>query len=155
MLVFGKAERGGGDVNTRYLDLYNNPTSLTEAELHWFLNICNDCIKATGINIPVECADHSTEYKGKAKEALGMCHAGNPNNPLDGDCKITIDNYFIHECYEELFNNGHNLTFETLEHVIAHEFAHGFQWRHCKRHTQLTEEIYRRIKEYQAQRAEI
>lgn len=136
-------------MNTVYLDLCDNPTNLTEAEIQWFSRICNDCIEATGIKILIECADHYREHKGKSKESLGTFHTNNIESPLDGDCKITIDNYFIHECYEELFNNGYNLNFEDLEHVIAHEFAHAFQWRHCKRHTRLTEEIYQKIKEYQ------
>lgn len=136
-------------MNTLYLDLLDNPTNLTEAETQWFSEICKDCIESTGINILIECADHYGEYKGKSKEALGIFHTNNIENPLNGDCKITIDNYFIHECYEEVFNNGYNLNFEDLEHVIAHEFAHAFQWRHCKRHTRLTEEIYQKIKEYQ------
>ena len=136
-------------MNIAYLDLYDNLTELTEAEIKWFSGICNDCMEATGIKILIECADHYRENKGKSKEALGTFHTDNIESPLDGDCKITIDNYFIHECYEEVFNNGFNLNFEDLEHVIAHEFAHGFQWRHCKRHAQLTEELYQKIKEYQ------
>lgn len=136
------------NLNTEYLDLWDKPASLTEAEIKWFSGICNDCIEATGIKILIECADHE-KLKGKSKEALGIFYTNNIENPLDGDCKITIDIFFIHECYEEVFNNGLNLNFEDLEHVIAHEFAHAFQWRHCKRHTQLTEELYQKIKEYQ------
>lgn len=140
-------------MNIAYLDLYDNPANLTEAEIKWVCEICKDCTEATGIKILIECADHYREHKGKSKEALGIFHTNNIESPLDGDCKITIDNYFIHECYEEVFNNGHNLNFENLEHVIAHEFAHAFQWRHCKRHTRLTEEIYQKIKEYQRTKA--
>ena len=144
--------RGGKvmtNMNTSYLDLYDNPANLTAEELQWFMQICDDCRKATGIDIQIECADHYTMYTGKSKEALGTFHADNPSNPMTGDCKITIDNYFIHECYEELFNKKPNLNFEDLEHVIAHELAHIFQWRHCKRHRRLTEEIYQKIKLYQ------
>jgi len=139
-------------MNTAYLDLYNIPSSLTDTEIEYFSEICKDCVEATGIKVIIECADHYGEHKGKHKEALGLFHAKNKENPLDGGCKITIDNYFIHECYEEVFNNKDNLNFESLEHVIAHEFAHAFQWRHCKRHTKLTEELYQKIKEYQGKK---
>ena len=135
-------------MNTKYLDLWDNPAELTEEELGWLKKICDDCVKATGINILIECADH-TEYKGKAKEALGLFHSNNPDYPLNGNFKITIDNYFIHECYDERFNGKYNLSFEALEHVIAHEMAHAYQWRHCKRHTKLTEELYNKIVKYQ------
>lgn len=136
-------------MNTSYLDLWDNPTELTETEISWFMKICDECKAATGINILIECADHYVEYMGKLKEALGILYTDNLESPLDGNSKITIDNYFIHECYEEIFNNGFNLNFGDLEHVIAHEFAHCYQWRHCKRHTRITEEIYQKIKEYQ------
>ena len=135
-------------MNTSYLDLWDNSTELTEKEILWFMKICEECKAAIGIKIPIECADHSSLFKGKHKEALGTLHTDNPESPLDGDTKITIDNYFIHECYEEIFNDGLNLNFESLEHVIAHEIAHCYQWRHCKRHTRLTEEIFQKIKEY-------
>ena len=139
-------------MNISYLDLNDNYMNLTEAELQWFFKICKDCTEATGIRVVIECADHYGGYKGKNKEALGTFHTNNIENPLCGDSKITIDNFFIHECYDEVFNNGYNLNFEDLEHVIAHELAHVFQWRHCKRHTQLTEELYQKIKEYQYRR---
>ena len=90
-----------------------NPTHLTEAEIKWFSGICNDCIEATGIKILIECADHE-KLKGKSKEALGIFYTNNIENPLDGDCKITIDNFFIHECYEEVFNNGFKSSGSTV-----------------------------------------
>lgn len=135
-------------MDTSYLDLWDNPTKLTELEIMWFTEICNDCIKATGIHVPIQCSDHN-KYKGKSKEALGIFHTDNLQNPLEGDSRITIDNYFIHECYEEVFYGKDNLSFDNLEHVIAHEFAHAFQWRHCRKHEILTEGLYQKIKEYQ------
>lgn len=139
-------------MNTFYLDLWDNPAELNEEEIQWFEKICKDCMEATGMNIPIICDDHST-YKGKSKEALGIFHTTNIEKPLCEDCKISIDTYFIHECYEELFHGKRNLTFDNLEHVIAHEFAHAFQWRHGKRHKELTEEFYRKIKSYQEKEA--
>ena len=67
---------------TSYLDLLDNPTELSEDELEWFKNICKDCIAATGINIRIECDDHHTAYKGKSKEALGLFHTTDIQNPL-------------------------------------------------------------------------
>ena len=135
-------------MNTSYFDLYDNLTELKEDELSWFLQICEFCKAATGIYIPIECEDHSVR-SGKSKEALGILHTDNPNTPLNGDTFITIDSLFIHECYEEVFEQKLNLSFENLEHVIAHEFAHCYQWRHCKKHAKITEEIYQKIKKYQ------
>ena len=137
-------------MNTHYLDLYDNPSQLTEEEIAWFNKICKECIEATGINILIECEDHYRKCKDKSKEAHGIIWSTNVDNPLDGDCKITIDNLFIHDCYEEVFNNGCNLNFKTLEEVIAHELAHTLQWNHCKKHRAITEELYGKIKSYQA-----
>lgn len=130
-----------------YSDWNGNKVVLTEEEIKWFTKICKKCTNAIGLNILIECSDHD-QLKGKSKEALGIFWTECVENPLKGNPKITIDNYFIHECYEEVFNNKINISFETLEHVIAHEFAHAYQWRHCKRHTKITEEIYQKIMKY-------
>lgn len=142
-------------MNTEYTDLYDNQTNLSETELQWFRSICAECINATGIKITIENDNHYGKYKGKSREALGIFSTNNKENPLSGECKITIDNYFIHECYEEIYNGKHNLNFETIEHVIAHELAHAYQWRHCKRHERITENFYNQIKKYQKQRRDI
>ena len=136
-------------MNTGYLDVYDKPTQLTEEELAWFQKVCKECIEATGIDILIDCDDHYARHTGKTKDALGTFQTDNIENPLAGNCRITIDNFFIHECYEEVFNNTPNLSFDTLEHVIAHELAHAEQWRHCKRHSTITEELYEKIKSYQ------
>lgn len=130
-----------------YLDLYGNPTRLSDKEIIWFKKISDECKAAIGIEIPIECADHE-QIKGH-RDALGIFYADNPSDPLQGNCLITIDNYFIHECYNENFHNGYNLTYKSLDWVIAHEFAHAFQRRHCKRHTKLTEDFYQKIRAYQ------
>lgn len=125
-----------------YFDLYGVPTQLTDEEISWFLEVCEVCKKATGIDVEITCKIHDW-LPGKAKEALGVIYT-------DGDrFWITIDTYFIHECYEEKFNGGFNLAFEDLQRVIAHELAHITQWRHCKRHTKITEDLYAKIMAYQ------
>lgn len=123
-----------------YEDLYDNPATLTENEMSWFETICRQCTEAVEIkeDIPIYSMNHS-RLKGKSKEAYGIIWKS------EDQTYITIDTYFIHECYESVFHNAWNVTFETLEHVIAHEFAHLFYWRHGKRHTEKTEELYARI----------
>ena len=127
-----------------YTDLWGMKMCLTDAEIEWFKGVCIQCRKATGISIPINGADHAV-LKGRSKEALGIFWTDDIENPLNENARITIDNYFIHECYEEVHYGKHNLSFDTLEHVIAHEYAHAYQWRHCKRHTQITEQLYNRI----------
>lgn len=128
-------------METAYEDLYDNPATLTESEMSWFETICRQCTEAVELeeNIPIYSMNHS-RLKGKSKEAYGIIWKA------EDQTYITIDTYFIHECYESVFHNAWNVTFETLEHVIAHEFAHLFYWRHGKRHTEKTEELYARSK---------
>ena len=77
-----------------YFDLYGVPTQLTDEEISWFLEVCEVCKEATGIDVEITCKIHDW-LPGKAKEALGVIYT-------DGDrFWITIDTYFIHECYEE------------------------------------------------------
>lgn len=131
-----------------YFDLNDNTKVLTEEEIQWFYGICEQCKNATGIVVPIKTKNHE-KMKGKSKEAMGIFWTSDYENPLNKDAYITIDNAFIHECYEEAFCGKYNLFFDTLEHVIAHEFAHGFQWRHCKKHSALTKELYEKITRYQ------
>lgn len=137
--------------NYTYTDLWENPGKLTREEISWFHSVCNDCLVATNISVPVYCENIYDTRKGKAREATGSLYTDKPENPLDsdGNTYITVDSAFIHDCYDDKFNGGHSLRFDTLEHVIAHELAHCFQWRHCKKHTRITEGIYGKIKEYQ------
>ena len=141
-----KKEEKNMDIS--YLDLDDQPAELSQEELNWFFKVCEECQEATGIRIQIQPADHE-KRKGKGKEALGTLHTKDPDNIAASESMITIDNYFIHECFEEKFHGQYNLSFETLEHVIAHEFAHLYQWRHCKRHERLTEELFEKIKRYQ------
>ncbi len=129
-----------------YEDIYGNMVELTEKELNWFYSIVEKFMllpEAKGLEITNR---NHEELSGKSKEALGVFYTDCPNN-VNADCFITIDNYFIHEQFECVFNGGFNLSFETLESVISHEIAHRFQFRHCKRHTALTAEILSKYNE--------
>ena len=126
--------------NDEYEDIYGNTTQLNSEELDWFygiVEIFKILDEAKGIEILNR---NHEELDGKSKEALGVFYTNDPKG-INSDCFITIDNYFIHEQFEWMFSGKHNLSFETLESVIAHEIAHRFQFRHCKRHTRLTSEI--------------
>lgn len=132
--------------DNRYEDLYGNMVDLTAEELDWFYDIVakfQTIEEARGIEITNR---NHEELGGKNKEALGEFYTDNPKDE-NADCFITIDNYFIHEQFECVFHGKHNLTFDTLENVIAHEIAHRFQFRHCKRHTRLTAEILAKYNE--------
>ena len=65
----------------------------------------------------------------------------NPDTKPEEREEITIDNYFIHEKYESIFNGGFDIEPETLESVISHEIAHRYKFRHCKAHSRITREI--------------
>ncbi len=132
--------------NNRYEDIYGNMVDLTEEELNWFYGIVAKfqmLEEAKGIEIVNR---NHEELSGKSREALGQFYTDDPKDEK-ADCFITIDNYFIHEQFEWVFNGKYNLAFETLENVIAHEIAHRFQFRHCKRHKRLTAEILAKYNE--------
>lgn len=129
-----------------YLDLRDNPTTLTQAELDYFHQTADMVRAALGIQVEIVNRNHE-ELDGKHKEALGVFYTSDPKNPTM-DCFISIDNYFIHECYDQKFNGGWHLNFETLEGVMCHEIAHMTKFRHCKSHTSLTEEYLRRVEAY-------
>lgn len=131
--------------NNVYSDLWGNPIELTEEELKYFDSvvikfhpIMQDYL---GVILPIYNRDHD-EMDGKHKEALGIFYTNDRENPLT-DAFITIDNYFIHECFEKVFNGIDNISFSTLEETISHEIAHGLAVRHGKRHKDLTERILR------------
>lgn len=132
--------------NNKYEDIYGNMVDLTAEELKWFYGIVAKfqmLDEAKGIEIVNR---NHEELGGKSKEALGEFYTDDPKDE-NADCFITIDNYFIHEQFEWVFNGKHNLTFDTLENVIAHEIAHRFQFRHCKRHARLTARILAKYNE--------
>lgn len=123
-----------------YSDIYDRPASLTAEELDWFHATVNRCKEITGCTVDIIAYNHDL-YCGKSKDALGCCISTDPDDPLHADSYITIDTYFIHEMYDVTFNGGWNLSFDTLEGVIAHEIAHLYVWRHGKKHTALTQKL--------------
>lgn len=136
--------------SNEYLDLYDTPSVLTQEELSYFQETVNLIRSALGVSVPIYNRDHERDLWGKHKDAYGLFYTSDPKDPA-ADCFITIDNYFIHECYEAKFHGKWSPTFETLERAICHEIAHMVQFRHCKRHTSITEEYLKRVEAYQAQ----
>lgn len=136
------------EFSNEYLDLWDNPASLTQEELDFFWAAVGDVRAALEVDVEITNRDHYREMSGKHKEANGIIYAIDPKNPAE-DCFITIDNFFIHECFMEKFHGELNLSFESLEHVICHEIAHMSKWRHGKGHTRLTEELFEKVQEYQ------
>lgn len=132
--------------NNKYEDIYGNMVELTTEELSWFYSIVENFKRlpeSEGIEITNRNHD---EFKDKSKEALGVFYTDCPND-IHAKAMITIDNYFIHEQFECVFNGSYNLSFETLEGTISHEIAHRFQFRHCKRHQRITDEILTKYNE--------
>lgn len=127
-----------------YSDLYGNKTALTTEEKEYFLNTVNRIKSSLGVELEITNRDHETAFTGKSKEALGIFYTEDPNVPKE-DCYITIDNFFIHECYMADTKGELNLSFQTLEEVICHELAHRDKFRHGKGHRKLTNELLSRV----------
>lgn len=92
------------------------------------------------MNISITMLDHDT-LKGKEKEALGLCWRSHDNN-----YHITIDEFFVHECYtyfelDSICSSWELNGGKTLEYVVCHELAHIQQWNHCKKHRDITSEL--------------
>jgi hypothetical protein len=116
------------------------------------LNYFNETVsiikKSMNVVTPILPADHD-QFKGH-ENALGICHgyknAG--NNDWEPE-KITIDEYFIEECYEAEINGKWyllNLTGQNLVEVICHEIAHIYEWRHGKKHRDITQRLIGLVK---------
>lgn len=129
-----------------YSDYKDRPTTLTETQLKWFFENVDRARKATGVTVDIIPWDHDT-LSGKNKDALGITYTQDPNNTLgEGvDTYITIDCYYIDECWRHEFDGDYLISGEVLLHTIAHEIAHLTVWRHGKRHTNLTEKLYEQI----------
>lgn len=88
--------------------------------------------------------DH-TLLDGKHRKAIGCCHRFS-----DEIYMITIDEYFVTECYEYFIEgkkySSWTLIGETLEQVICHEIAHLTEWRHGKKHTELMNKLLSDLK---------
>lgn len=129
---------------TTYMDAYNRPTRLTDAQIEWFHEVVAACKTATGCDVEIVAFDHD-QYIGKSKDALGCCCTDNPDDPIHGETYITIDCFFIAEKYAERFEGGFDLSFSSLEEVVAHELAHLYVWRHGKKHDKKTAEFLNMI----------
>lgn len=124
-----------------YTDYANRPFELTRAEQKYFWENVSKVLFAVSINIPVYMCDHE-QFPGDAQDALGM-HWKN----AEGDEFITIDNFFIHECYEVAFNGAYDINGEDLVSVLCHELAHIRYQRHTKYHAELTEKYIGMVRE--------
>lgn len=125
-----------------YLDYCNNKISLTKLELEYFYNIVKHIKTTLNIDHDIFNCDHEAINR---KNALGCCHTQDFKKFI-----ITIDNYFIHECFTHFVLNDIASTWflndgKTIESVICHELAHILQWRHCKRHKLITEELLEKV----------
>jgi hypothetical protein len=123
-------------INNQYYDIYDNLTELTDQEIQYFHSIINHIkSKFNFNNCNITNYNHEL-YNGKHKEALGICRTEDYNT-----FEITIDNYFIHECFISIKRPYMNILGETLEGCICHELAHIQYQRHGKKHTALTEQL--------------
>lgn len=111
--------------------------SLSLQEAEFFATIVARFRRAVGVDCPIEPMDHE-QLNGKHKEALGCCWKRIDSENKGAFYLITIDEYFIHECFVALEKPYIAMEPQTLEEVIAHEIAHLSQWRHGKRHNELT-----------------
>lgn len=132
---------------TTYTDYKDRPAELTADELSWFAEIVAKARQATGCTVPIIPYDHDL-YRGKSREALGTCTTTDPENQLGEGVEtwITIDCYFIDECWRHEFKGDFLIAGETLEEVIAHEIAHLTVWRHGKKHSAQTAKLLELIR---------
>lgn len=125
--------------NPTYSDFRNEKTELTAKELGFFWDTAEKVLSALGIEIPVYICDHEA-FEGSSANALGM------HWKSEDDEFITIDNYFIHECYEVAFHGAYSIDGEDLVSVLCHELAHIKYRRHTKYHAELTEVYINHVK---------
>jgi len=120
---------------------------VTEQELKEYFNqivekilLQTKCIE----NINISISDHNKLKNKKNKEALGICWRS-----TDNSYDITIDKYFVYECYTYFILSDITSTWklhgQTLEKVICHELAHVQQWNHCKKHDRIMYELYDKV----------
>jgi hypothetical protein len=112
-------------------------------QLNYFNEVIKRIKQSVNVSIPILPADHE-KIKGH-ENALGICHGRKNIGQNDWEPeKITIDEYFIEENYEADVNGKTymlRLVGENLVEVICHEIAHIQEWRHGKRHRNLTKKL--------------
>lgn len=119
-------------------------STLTEEEIKFFNDTVSRIKYSVNVRVPIEPMNHE-QLTGTNKEALGICWAEDDGTGKPAPYRITIDEFFIHECYVYENDPLAVLRPASLEQVIAHEIAHLHVWRHGKKHTALTEHICRLI----------
>lgn len=118
---------------------------LSIKEQEYFDKVVSSVISDLDVHIPILPYDHDL-LEGKSKEALGCAWSYDKNIVY----QITIDEYFIQECYRNsLWEQGiregdivPKVEPQSLEEVLFHEIAHIMYWRHGKKHTELTQRLY-------------
>lgn len=123
-----------------YFDIWNNPATLTDAEQAYFHQTVALVKNAIGVEIPIYMFNQEI-LPGSAANALGI-HWINENTKNEF---ITVDNYFIHECYEAAFHDAFMLGTENLISVLCHEIAHMRYQRHTKYHANLTKKYITQV----------
>lgn len=131
--MFNKNDR----LDISYTEFDGTLTRLTGPELNYFYKIADEIREAVDRWIKI-IPDNHENYEGPSKEALGCFHTSSKEEPFQDDCIITIDTWFIHECYLSEVEGVPSIEPQTLVSVIAHELAHSDKFRHCKYHTRLT-----------------
>lgn len=125
------------DIDISYTDFDGTSCSLTPQEFVYFCRIADDMRNSIDRWIKI-IPDNHERLKGKSKEDLGIFYTSSKEVPFTEDCYITIDTWFIHECYMQDVKGTPSIESQSLVHVIAHELAHSDKFRHCKYHTRLT-----------------
>ena len=123
--------------------------SMMEAKyLEFFYSTVERVKKILSVEIPIERYDHSL-IRGH-HNALGICHGTADNYGKNWKpVKITIDNQFIEECYIMEYENGwwlkDLLRGKNLVSVLCHEIAHITVFRHGKRHSELSQQLFAKV----------
>lgn len=134
--------------NTAWIDLNGSDVELTEDELTWFESLVSRCKAATGCTCDIIPYNHE-KYVGISSEALGCCITDNDLDPLNGNSHITIDTYYIHECYGVEVNGDYAIEPKSMVETIAHEIAHLYVWSHGAEHDAKMAELLEMIKAYE------